>query len=468
MESNKCDSKCVDNLNPNKIVIPTLPTKDMLEGEIFGDLQESIYNIIVNKTNPELLKVNINRFCKILGSCMGVSLTMSIIDESIAHTKFFGVNIYPGINCIKSMLNPIAERDIRKTVNIWKTTKEWHIEIDGRLLYDKSLHLSSSEATILIIQAFDNTVLQYNAVNRVSEIIINSIDKMDYINARIAQAKSVRFVWSIPILYACTALGYKTTDKITNNEAIVMTSPIALHHYNTALVKVLTRYGQDGIINESDFELERKIMCVMQWIFEGIDCLKNTAIKFVHHLETQYKVCYSPYIRKIIKAILIRFISIQGKLDYMKLVTEGTGIAVKTLPYNPNKEKLSISLVNEHWKHICAVIENSIPSEYIDKNGFCRKVSQEEIDMCVVELDNIQDPEDKIYLLERLYKIIGNIEVALDMLSDPKQARKVRQSKSELLNLKSYAFDVRMRILSFKFRPETYGLFIKYPKGYEG
>ena len=80
MESSRCDSKYIDNLNPNKIVMPTLPTKDMLEGEIFGDLQESIYNIIVNKTNPKLLKVNINRFCKILGSCMGVSLTMSIID----------------------------------------------------------------------------------------------------------------------------------------------------------------------------------------------------------------------------------------------------------------------------------------------------------------------------------------------------------------------------------------------------
>ena len=58
MESNKCDSKCVDNLDPNKIVMPTLPTKDMLEGEIFGDLQESIYNIIVNKTNIDIEGLN--------------------------------------------------------------------------------------------------------------------------------------------------------------------------------------------------------------------------------------------------------------------------------------------------------------------------------------------------------------------------------------------------------------------------
>ena len=60
MESNKCDSKCVDNIDPNKIVMPTMPTKDMLEGEIFGDLQESIYNIMVNKTNPDILKVKVS------------------------------------------------------------------------------------------------------------------------------------------------------------------------------------------------------------------------------------------------------------------------------------------------------------------------------------------------------------------------------------------------------------------------
>lgn len=454
----------------DEIVSPTLPVRNIVAGEIFLEMESYVKNMMENKSNQDILKPNIERLSKVIGTVFGSKITMSIIDESISHVKFFGVNVYPGVHCVRRLIEILAERNIVAAVNEWKVCREWHIEIDGRLLYDRSLGLHPNEVLLLLLQAFDNVVLKYSTINRLIETIISHMTDMDYINGKIAQAKSVRAVWSIPVFYGCTALSFKTVDKLTKYEedAIVLANPLAMNNYSQAILKITARYGQEGIINEPDFNLERKIMCVLQWIFEGIDCLKNTAIKFVHHLETQYRVCYSPYIRKYLKSILINFISQQGKLDYMKLVTEGTGLAFVCKPYNPHKEKLALNCINEHWKKLCITIENNIPSDYIDKNGFCHKVTREEIDMCVIELDNIQDPDDKIYLLERLYKIIANIEVALEMLNDPKQARKVRQSKTDLLSLREYAGDVRMRILSFKFRPETYGLFVKYPKGYEG
>ena len=90
--------------------------------------------------------------------------------------------------------------------------------------------------------------------------------------------------------------------------------------------------------------------------------------------------------------------------------------------------------------------------------------------MIMVEAEAIESVDDKVYLLEKLYREISAIDAALDMLDskDPKNQKKVKQTRNELLMLKEYSNDVRMRIMKIKLQPARYGLYIKYPGGYEG
>ena len=105
---------------------------------------------------------------------------------------------------------------------------------------------------------------------------------------------------------------------------------------------------------------------------------------------------------------------------------------------------------------------------FLDRNGFCKTVTQQDIDLIRVEAENIESPDDKVYLLKSLYRYIDLVEAALDMLDDPKTASKVQQKKSELMRLQEDLQETRKYIMNYRIQPEQYGLFIKYPRGFEG
>lgn len=98
----------------------------------------------------------------------------------------------------------------------------------------------------------------------------------------------------------------------------------------------------------------------------------------------------------------------------------------------------------------------------------CKTVSQKEIDIIRAEAEAISSTDDKVYLIEDLYKLIEPVETALKWLDDPKKAKSVRQSKDELLRLQKSLAETREYIMNFRIPQERYGLYVKYPKGYEG
>ena len=107
-------------------------------------------------------------------------------------------------------------------------------------------------------------------------------------------------------------------------------------------------------------------------------------------------------------------------------------------------------------------------NDYLDKQGNCKIVSQREIDIIHVKAQGISSLTDKEYLLNDLYRQIELADKALEMLENPKEAEKVKQKKEELLRLRESMDEVRRYILNYKLQPEGYGLYIKYPPGYEG
>ena len=95
-------------------------------------------------------------------------------------------------------------------------------------------------------------------------------------------------------------------------------------------------------------------------------------------------------------------------------------------------------------------------------------VSQESLDMIRIEIDSIESKDDKLFLMEKLYKHISAIEKAIEEYGKEKLNVREVKEQAELLRLKENAQDLRQRILDHPVQPQRYGLFIKYPKGYEG
>ena len=97
-----------------------------------------------------------------------------------------------------------------------------------------------------------------------------------------------------------------------------------------------------------------------------------------------------------------------------------------------------------------------------------RKVDDKEIDIIRIRIDNIESTDDKIYLIERIYKFSNIVEYALELLNDPAMSHRVRMSRSALMRQKSELDSLKKLVVSVKIPAKRYGVFIKYPVGYKG
>jgi tetrahydromethanopterin S-methyltransferase subunit A len=124
--------------------------------------------------------------------------------------------------------------------------------------------------------------------------------------------------------------------------------------------------------------------------------------------------------------------------------------------------------IDAYWKkHMKTLLEN-VDVQFLDRNGMALKCSKLEVDELRVQVNDIDSTDDKIFLLEKVHKNLGIIDNALMMLKMPDKKHKVRQSESELKNLRSELELIREKIFKAPVGPTRYGLFVKYPEGYEG
>jgi hypothetical protein len=70
--------------------------------------------------------------------------------------------------------------------------------------------------------------------------------------------------------------------------------------------------------------------------------------------------------------------------------------------------------------------------------------------------------------MEKVYDKLNIVEYALALIGDRDTKGKVRDSKTVLLKQKEQLLEIRELIINRRISPERYGLFVKYPAGYEG
>ena len=98
-----------------------------------------------------------------------------------------------------------------------------------------------------------------------------------------------------------------------------------------------------------------------------------------------------------------------------------------------------------------------------------KNITQEDLDMIRIKIEDMDSTEDKTFLMEKLYKHIRAIDEELRRYRDaPPANANDRERCEELRQMKADAQDLRRRILDFQLPGDHYGLFIRYPKGYEG
>ena len=430
---------------------------DITSGNEFITLGKCFDNLLHFKNDKDVLNDALTMIRRVLNRCFGIDCTIAIIDTA-PDFGFYGFNMYPSVDSINKIVTDlISNIDVNSIRDVWRQCNMWHIDIDGKMLYDLSAKFTPNEITTLLLYNIEEMIFDYETPVKISYAIYNALSMFDYRVSSVSKSDACKALYSIPFIYACSFVNYRTN---IDNASLLMRDNHTMERYRSAIKKIMSRFGTYGIIDRDKLDLERGVVSIMNWIFESVNDLKYSSGRLRKNLIAQIHACRSPFVREVLQDIFFKFSKITNKLPSM----EQWG-----LPETPEMKDMNEKIVDEHWKQMYHyALENALNNEFLDKNGYAKKVTQQEIDMLRIECSNIESTDDKLYMLERMYRLQNIVDNSLDMLSDPKMSKRVKQSRNELEKLRDHLQEVRLTIIKTNIAPQRFGLFVKYPQGYEG
>ena len=436
-------------------------------GEEHKYMCDCIEVIKANKTNVAVLNAQLNTISRILSRCFDMRTTITILDTTM-DTDFFGINIYPDVDTAKAIVDVACD-----TVNkddiiykgttyhsptevikaIWMTNKEWHIDIDGKVFYDYSVRLTPREIIAMMFYVIEQTIFSNESIIIAYRSIRHITLTVDHRTSAIAKSTRCRNFFMLPIIQSCGYVNFKSEIDI---DSILSCVPELGKDYLALLTKISTQYSS-SIISRPSYELKQKLTYIMTWVLEAINDLKYSMEKLKRSISYQIAAEKSYYVKSILTAIYKQFSAVESDAieeSYNPSTPESRAI----------KEAMMMDVIVKEFENVAEQDEQKL----LDKLGRCKRITQEDIDILRLEVEKIQSVDDKMYYMEKVYDKLHIVEYALTLIGDRDTKGKVRDSKQVLLKQKEQLLNIRDIILAKRISPERYGLFIKYPAGYEG
>ena len=401
---------------------------------------------------------NIARLERALSRIFDLKFHIFITDNTSG--VFFGMNIYPAHNIMDRMIDNIVvdkPSDIDTVCKLWAENNEWYLEIDSILLYDMNLNASPAEMTAVLLHEIGHIVYSNTIPQRISKILRYKLMRLNYQTRALAQNNKIRKLFKLTILESCSIKNFRFDNKKEH-----IADKFVVHYgygeYLDSFIGKLIKSQGNQLVNRSDSEVEQDIDAIVNWTvnnLKGLEFRKNglrTALK-VEMLKSPSK-----YVKDTVEDIYQSLFR-KSTDKYRELLSE----QYSEVPHDVYSEMQA----DENFVKMCNRIVAEASHTIFDNLGKLKKVQQVDIDVLQVEVDKIRTNDDKIYLLDRLYGMLETVNMALDYISLGKE-KKVSQSKSTLTNMKDQLERIREEILAVKIIDSEYGVFIRYPKGYQG
>lgn len=402
-------------------------------------LIETLFKDIKSKKNVDTSLENIIR---ILKRNFNLNFEISIIKNKT--NEFFGMSIFPHQSSIDLLIESIVsnKRKIDEIMELWKKIDHWYLEIDSLLLYDKNLNANPAEITAVLLHEIGHIVGSNKVPSRLYKIIKYEIMKLDYNLKQLIKNPNLRSLFRISVIEACASKNFKIIDKSSEFFADKFVVDIGYRdELNQLITKILKTQG-NRYINRTEKDVEKDIKIIVNWTIDNISELKYRKRKLENNFSLILLRNPSIFIKNIVKDIKNKIFGDESD-PYRKALTEQ--YTIKTY------EK---------------ILKESI-LDLFNKNGKIKKINRSDIDILSIEVDKIENNDDKIYVLDLIYDKLDLVNQALEFINAGKKD-KVQQSKQTLIDFKKQLEELRKNVIQIEIKDKKYGLFIKYPKGYEG
>ena len=436
-------------------------------GEEHRYLCECIDTIKSNRTNVAVLNEQLDAIGRILSRCFDMNIGISILD-TVSDDEFFGLNIYPSLDTARSIVDVAcdtvsSDNIVYNGVNydhpsdvvkaIWQNNRDWNIDFDGKVFFSYSQMLTPREIVAMMLYKIEQTVFCCENVMLVYKSIRHITLNVDRRTSSIAKSVRCRNFFMIPILQSCGFTNFKSELPL---ESIFEASSELKKDYLAFLTKVATQYSS-SLINRPSYELKQDITTIMTWVLEAVNDLKYTMERLKKILDGQIIAEKSYFVKSVLVAIYSQFTT-----------KEPNTVEESYAPMTPERRALEEAVLRDKIVKEFDEAVHADEQKLLDKLGRCKRITQEDIDILRLEVEKINSVDDKMYYMEKVYDKLNIVEYALALIGDRDMKGKVRDSKAILLKQREQLLQIRDVIINKRIAPERYGLFVKYPAGYEG
>lgn len=385
-----------------------------------------------------------------LKECFDLNFTVRVItvpNEQV--TPLFVMSVYPETSTINRILKEVMEGSSKSSAiqKLWEENKNWHIEIDERLLTASSLRCTERELTAILMHEIGHIVCTNSIPARISTIFRYEIMTSKMSNKILANEVLFQKILSMPILNACISDAKRDKDML--KEEIKADTFAKKMGYRTELISVLTKvsrhplYPKSGSINENLKATTDMSLDIMDQIKERQG---NLARRSLFSLRES---CTSPYMKDTISAY------------YETLF--GEAMDSLTLS-NGRKTDVLIESANN-------IVDRAYMTEFFIFGGKKLKpISPSEIDYIEIKINTIKNEDDKMMLIIYLQHKLDMVEYYISILQNEKLRKKydIPHTMEEMETVKKRLLMLKERILAYPIPKESKNYIVVYPAGFEG
>lgn len=332
-------------------------------------------------------------------------------------------------------------------VKAWADITQWYLEIDTRVLTkgDRLCVDDGAQFVALLCHEIGHVMMEnpmrlfYNY--KLKSLNFSTMEKLMLSNSRI-----VRSIL-LPMYTHTLQFMIVVADRNDSKKCEIAADMYVPDDYKGALVSYMNDHllvnpeASGMIMDENDFDKQQDMG--IQLSKESIEMLKGRRDLLNKQIQNQYNDPDNGAFHK----------------NLMKFIGKNlTG-------YDPDEDKY-ITGLKTMMEHAYEREYNNAVQESEHLLMEAARISSRDLDILEVQAEDIHTPEDKMYMIHKIYDYIEAIDA--ETIKKSKKLKdiptKIKDERLDRLNA------IRTKVLATKVSDtgDKYGIFVKYPEGYEG
>lgn len=375
------------------------------------------------KKNLDTIERFINRMFNSNANCLNITICEN-------DGMLFGMNVVPVLSAINRIYSEMAEGKTASLKGI-----DYNIEIDSKLLFDKSLNMNPGEITAVLLHEIGHMVMDTSFLKDVNMLFIENLSKQDVLVSN--KNRNLEIVLSLYIFNFIEKT--RITNRVKNFEVEISADDFAIKQgYGKELYMALDKFA--SYYNTTIKKVKSKSQIEKEYEEDAMvyaDLVKNFNNRQEFLLKTLKKeerfICSKLFLSKI--------------KDNIKLIDDN----IKELTKGRTR-KLKASLNND------VKLSEGVLTKML---GLTPRVTQKTVDELSIEAQMMETNDDKLILVGKIHKKIADVDEALTKVDSKRETGNLKNYRNQLVKL-------LQSVINKKIQEKTYGVFVKYPVGYEG